>query len=254
MAIFLLTAMRIWILDNWRRHYTWENAQCNVCCFRHRNCWSDFPHCYSHIWTLFGGLWRYPPISARHWWSVRRIIFSRGWYSNTSSKCRFRCPQWAFWCLIASLDGLALTTIFIQSQPLWLIFVGYLKDSVYKNSLHTVDELKEEMSPLDIRITSGTLNTVITKFQDQLQLVLNASGSHIENFFHWLFSRLLFWLTLKSFLYMKYAVPTKVSFNWFCTVYHPYQFWSVFIQWFVWSRQQIVQQTWPPVLFQFRCL
>jgi hypothetical protein len=59
----------------------------------------------------------------------------------------------------------------------------YLKDNVHKNNPQAVDELKEEMSSV-IRITADTVCRVVANFQCFLQIVLDASGLHIELVFH----------------------------------------------------------------------
>jgi hypothetical protein len=46
--------------------------------------------------------------------------------------------------------------------------------------------LKEEISSVVIKITADTLSKVpvVTDFRHQLQVVLDAGGSHVEHVFH----------------------------------------------------------------------
>jgi hypothetical protein len=55
--------------------------------------------------------------------------------------------------------------------------------AVYKNNLHTVKELQQEISAAVISVSKEYLVAVVRNFQRQMQMVLDASGLHVENVF-----------------------------------------------------------------------
>jgi hypothetical protein len=55
--------------------------------------------------------------------------------------------------------------------------------AVYKNKLHTVRELQQEISAAVISISEETLAAVLQNFQHRLQMVLDIDGVHTENVF-----------------------------------------------------------------------
>ena len=59
--------------------------------------------------------------------------------------------------------------------------MGYCKDSVYKNSPGTLDELKAEVETLVSGITPDMLQRVIENFGIRVNAVLVKKGSHIEH-------------------------------------------------------------------------
>jgi hypothetical protein len=60
---------------------------------------------------------------------------------------------------------------------------GFLRDTVYKNGPHTIEELKQEILAAVIRVSEETLAAVVGNFQHWLQMVMDANGTHIENVF-----------------------------------------------------------------------
>ena len=66
-------------------------------------------------------------------------------------------------------------------NPLDFFLWGYCKDSVYKNSPGTLDELKAEVETLVSGITPDMLQRVIENFGIRVNAVLAKKGSHIEH-------------------------------------------------------------------------
>ena len=66
-------------------------------------------------------------------------------------------------------------------NPLDFFLWGYCKDSVYKNSPGTLDELKAEVETLVSGITPDMLQRVIENFGIRVNAVLVKKGSHIEH-------------------------------------------------------------------------
>jgi hypothetical protein len=60
---------------------------------------------------------------------------------------------------------------------------GFLKDTVYKNNLHTTEELQHEISATVISVTEETPARDVRNFRYRLQMVLDTDGAHIENVF-----------------------------------------------------------------------
>jgi tRNA A58 N-methylase Trm61 len=58
---------------------------------------------------------------------------------------------------------------------------GFLKDTVYKNNPHTIEEIKEESSAAVISVSEETLAAVVRNFRRRLQMVLDADCAYIEN-------------------------------------------------------------------------
>jgi hypothetical protein len=56
---------------------------------------------------------------------------------------------------VLAMNGLAIR--FSPPQSVWLLFTGYLKNSMYKNSPQIVVEPKEGIYSVDIRITTHAL-------------------------------------------------------------------------------------------------
>jgi hypothetical protein len=61
---------------------------------------------------------------------------------------------------------------------------GFLKDTVYKNNLHTIKELQQEILAAEIIISEETPAANVHNFRHWLQMVLDANGAYIENVFH----------------------------------------------------------------------
>jgi hypothetical protein len=53
--------------------------------------------------------------------------------------------------------------------------------AVYKNNLHIIKELQQEISPAVISISEEIPAAVVQNFQCWLQMVLGANGEHTEN-------------------------------------------------------------------------
>jgi hypothetical protein len=59
----------------------------------------------------------------------------------------------------------------------------FLKDTVYKNNPHTIEELQQEISAAVISVSEEILAAVVQNFRRRLQMVFGADGAHIEDVF-----------------------------------------------------------------------
>jgi hypothetical protein len=57
-----------------------------------------------------------------------------------------------------------------------LLIWSSLKDTLYKNYPHTMEELKQEISAAVIGGSEGTLAAVVRNFRHRLQMVIEADG------------------------------------------------------------------------------
>jgi hypothetical protein len=57
---------------------------------------------------------------------------------------------------------------------------SFLKDAVYKNNSHTIQELQQGISAAVISISEETPAAIMQNFRRQLQMVLDAHGAHID--------------------------------------------------------------------------
>lgn len=65
--------------------------------------------------------------------------------------------------------------------PLDFFLFGYLKDTIFRNRLHTIDEMKEAIRTAIDRITPEVLENVFEGMKRRIDTCLQNNGGHIDN-------------------------------------------------------------------------
>jgi hypothetical protein len=76
-----------------------------------------------------------------------------------------------------------MATILSRSDPRDYLLWCFLKDTVYKNNLHTIEKLQQEISAAVISVSEETPAAFVQNFRRRLQKVLDSDGACIENVF-----------------------------------------------------------------------
>lgn len=61
---------------------------------------------------------------------------------------------------------------------------GYLKDTIYKNGVKSIEDIKAKLVETIQKIQPSVLESVVGAFENRLRAVIEAEGAHIENFVH----------------------------------------------------------------------
>jgi hypothetical protein len=62
-----------------------------------------------------------------------------------------------------------------------ILYGDFLKVTLCRNNLHTIQELKQYTLAAMISIIEETLAQIVKNFQHHLQMVMDTNGAHIEN-------------------------------------------------------------------------